>query len=612
LQLHFKNPYISIEQFDPIEIPDFVVLTGVNGSGKSHLLGAIEKRHVTIAGMEQAGIVLFNYETFKLDNEPEFNAFQLSAERESAWQFHQQQIKNNVQSWRSGLGENYQPLKASCEAENRSFWSLSSELLKDYKQQIKNYFNNPTIKSNQQAQGIYSLAKKVPYSIDEIEHADFLRIYKPFVFKNDFLPNQLGKVFWDYYVKYRSNQVNEFENEKYGKNYEVLSEQEFFNLHGNKPWDLINQILETFDSLKYKVNSPEGSDYFGNFKLKLKHAEKDNLNIEFDSLSSGEKILMALVASVYKSSSDKHFPDILLLDEVDASLHPSMMKNMLEVIENIFLKQGVKVILVTHSPTTIALSPDDSIYIMNKSGQNRIEKRTKKEALAILTEGFATLNDIEPNLSIEYNLSKIGDLPVLFTEGITDKIIIETAWDKLFPSRDMPFYIQDCFDASFLANLFRRGTDAQDGIFKNYSDKTLIALFDFDTAGYDAWNSLTKLSTHIEMNPKNGLLKRNDEQNGFALLLPVPDNLSIEKQVIKNGNITYENKSMLSIELFFYGHTDLDKYFVEETIQGDGKLIVFKGNKREFAQKIKHLDADKFNSFIPLFKKLDEIFSMKI
>lgn len=100
---------------------------------------------------------------------------------------------------------------------------------------------------------------------------------------------------------------------------------------------------------------------------------------------------MALVASIYKTSSDNRFPDILLLDEIDASLHPSMIKNMLSVIRDVFLINGIKVILVTHSPTTVALSDEASIFVMNKGGKNRIEKKNKKDALSILTEGFATL-----------------------------------------------------------------------------------------------------------------------------------------------------------------------------------------------------------------------------
>ncbi len=102
---------------------------------------------------------------------------------------------------------------------------------------------------------------------------------------------------------------------------------------------------------------------------------------------------MALVASVYKASADKLFPDVLLLDEVDASLHPSMMKNMLEVVDDIFLRQSVKVILVTQSPTTIALAPEDSVHIMNPNGAERIVKTTRQEALTILTQGYATLDE---------------------------------------------------------------------------------------------------------------------------------------------------------------------------------------------------------------------------
>lgn len=274
------------------------------------------------------------------------------------------------------------------------------------------------MKNNEQAQSILPLIKKVPYCIDEIEHDEFVRRYKPYKLKNNFLPNEIGKVFWDYYIKYKQNKLNEYENNIYSKAYNVLSEEEFTKLHGEKPWDVANSILETFDTLKYKFNSPEGLDIFSNYQLKLIHIEKENLNIDFNSLSSGEKVLMALVASVYKSTADNHFPDILLLDEVDASLHPSMMKNMLGVIENIFLKQDVKVILVTHSPTTIALAPEESVYVMNRSGLDRIEKKSKNDALNILTEGFATL---EQGLTL---FDEAAKSPItLITEGRNTNLI---------------------------------------------------------------------------------------------------------------------------------------------------------------------------------------------
>ena len=391
--LQFRSPYASITQFNPVEIADFTVLTGVNGSGKSQLLQAINDKKAVIQGMENAHIVLFNYENFRLDNEPTFTGHQLSSEREQAWNYFNSHVKNQAQSWRTGLGQNYDQAREKASQEKKSFWRAGGDLIRSYKQQATNYFKSKNLKSNAQAQGIFSLVKKTPYSIDEIDRDDFVKRYKPFVFKNDFLPIQLGKVFWDYYVKYRENQINDFENERNGKSYPVLTDAEFINAHGEKPWELANKILRAFDSLTYEIVSPEGQDFFGSYKLQLRHTKRPNLYVEFDRLSSGERILMALVASIYKASTDGNFPDILLLDEVDASLHPSMMKNMLSVIEDVFLPEGVKVILVTHSATTIALSPETSVYIMAPDGLNRIQKKSQKQALSILTQGYATLDE---------------------------------------------------------------------------------------------------------------------------------------------------------------------------------------------------------------------------
>ncbi len=418
MRLSFKQKYLSIDQFDPVEISDFVVLTGVNGSGKSHLLDALEKRHVAIEGMENAHVVLFNYETFKLENEQLFNAQQLSTERDNTWQHLQQAVVPSLHNWRAGLGDDYVQLKVSLVNEKTSLWDSAAAQVSVYKNYTKAYFERPDIKLNQQAQGLYSLAKSLPYGIDEITREDFDRKFKPYIFKSDFLPNQLGRVFWDYYGKLFRNQIAEFQNEKHGKSENVLTEAQFVSTHGRPPWDVVNEVLERFDTLDYRVASPEGDDYFGSYQLKLKHTKIQGLKVDFGHLSSGERILMALVASVYKSSSDKHFPDLLLLDEVDASLHPSMMKNMLDVIQSVFLKRGVKVILITHSPTTLALAPEEAIFVMNRSGTTRIEKKSKAVALSILTQGFATL---EQGLTLVDQIAKV-ELTIL-TEGHNVSII---------------------------------------------------------------------------------------------------------------------------------------------------------------------------------------------
>jgi len=90
-----------------------------------------------------------------------------------------------------------------------------------------------------------------------------------------------------------------------------------------------------------------------------------------------------------------------------------MIKNLLDVINDVFVSEhDVKVILASHSATTIALSEEEWIYLANKHGHNRFEKQSKKDALKILSEGFITL---EEGLQIFDQFSK-KELTI-FTEG---------------------------------------------------------------------------------------------------------------------------------------------------------------------------------------------------
>jgi energy-coupling factor transporter ATP-binding protein EcfA2 len=405
MKIKFKEKYLSIDEFNEIELPDFTVLTGVNGSGKTHFLQAIEQGKVDVDGMEIFEIIHFNYENFKLENEAKLSAFQLTNEKDKAWDLYEKYIKNNSLSWKKELGEEYQMMSALSFEKNKSLWELNKkdfnsnsraayEKLKIYKKRFSRIFReNRNLQNNKEADSLLALIKRLPFSVDEINRQDFDDLYKPYDFKNDFLPVQLGKVIWDYYVKYDRNKVNEYHNEKYKTNLPVLTEDEFTRKYGEKPWELVDAILISLSSLDYKINSPENLSPYDNYQLKLMHTKRAGLEVNFGDLSSGERVLMALVSAVYKASSDKHFPSLLLLDEIDTSLHPSMIQNLLDVIHDIFLSRGVKVILVTHSPTTIAFASEDSVYVMNKEGKDRIVKTDKSDALRILTEGFATLDE---------------------------------------------------------------------------------------------------------------------------------------------------------------------------------------------------------------------------
>src|ERR1017187_10343859 len=584
MELKYKSDLLSIKFFDPVYIPNFTVITGLNGTGKSQLLQALQFEHVVLGDIKRNKIDFFINQNFGLQN-----------------------LRKPIENYITGLTELAQNNQCS-------FYKLTSNILK------KNGLVNIESMYHHYVQNVYSIVNnlnagvnphivkpflqkliqevKKPIELLTIEELDFY--YSPISYKNNFLINNLTKVFSDYWIKWELNSYNQYRNEHYSENHRIYTDQEFVLEFGEKPWDIMNNIISTFGSLEYKINNPIGLERGHDYKLNLISTKDPKVVIDFDLLSSGEKIMMALVSTLYKTKVDKQFPRLLLLDEIDASLHPSMAQSMLSVIQKELVeKKGLQVILITHSPSTIALAPDNSVFIMKKEGPNRIVKSTNSEALNILSEGFASLTLKESDLKVTYNISKSSKY-VLLTEGITDKIILETAWQKLYDSK-LDFDIQDCFDASFLRNLFSRGE-----IFSNYPDKTFVALFDFDSEGYSAWNNLSNFEL-IERNPEKGLVKKHKTNNCFALLLPVPNN-EVKKQVVESDFKTFGGKSHLPMELMFYDISALSRHFINEPQAGGGNLIKFLGDKAKFAENVASLDSVAFTNFKPLFETIKDIF----
>ncbi|KQM56826.1 AAA family ATPase [Chryseobacterium sp. Leaf201] len=370
------------------------------------------------------------------------------------------------------------------------------------------------------------------------------------------------------------------------------------------PIDVFNDILEKAQ-FRYKAEYTVSSHIEYPLPVRLIDI-KSGTRVDFQSLSSGETTVLALIFALYNSENKGHFPQVILFDEPDAHLHPSLTKIFLDVIQDVLVKdRHVKIILTTHSPSTVALAPEESIYCMERDlgYPTKMDKRT---AINILGSGMASLTIEESNLGITYNIKK-ENKHILFTEGITDKINIETAWNKLYPDKKMDFYIQDCFSASFLGTLFNLGDDEPDGIFYQFNELKMIGLFDFDEAGYTNWNRVKKFPNLLEENPRKGLTRSNGH-NGFLMLLPVPDIPEIEKQVISNGNNTYKQRSYLTIESLFFEIPEIKKFFIEQSLPGGGVVhLIGDKNKKKISGILETLPAEAFKEFIPLFEKIEWI-----
>lgn len=303
--------------------------------------------------------------------------------------------------------------------------------------------------------------------------------------------------------------------------------------------------------------------------------------------------------SVYIYTLMEIFKDkncITLLDEPDSFLHPEwqfdFLKQVFEITESAAAKNHI--LMSSHSASTITTAQEKQINLFEFDGENlSVSKRNKSEIIKSLSAGLITFSESEARLNIQHVL-KNTKKPILFTEGITDEIILEVAWEKLYAGNDRPFEIQNAFSCSFMRALMK-----DPNLYQNYVGRQFFALFDFDSA-FDEWNSFD--GDLVSNDPMKGLIKKRRSDEGYVMLLPVPVNEVIKKQVINpSTGQNYGGRSLLTIELLFYGLEQTITYFQEDESRPD-RFIKFQGDKVNFAKSVlPRLGTQDFEPLKPIF-----------
>ena len=88
IKLSFDHPYLSVKPFSDLELPSFTLVTGLNGSGKTHLLQAIANGRIRTEGVSnvQEEIKLFDWSSFVPQGEGPYQTSQLESEQEAIFQ----------------------------------------------------------------------------------------------------------------------------------------------------------------------------------------------------------------------------------------------------------------------------------------------------------------------------------------------------------------------------------------------------------------------------------------------------------------------------------------------------------------------------------------------
>lgn len=306
--------------------------------------------------------------------------------------------------------------------------------------------------------------------------------------------------------------------------------------------------------------------------------------------------------SIYMYSIIELFKDrncLMLLDEPDSFLHPEWQFDFLKQIFEITDAAGKMCHVLMSSHSAVTLIPHDKKKIKFfdiKNSQANCYELPKSVAIKKLSADLIRYSEQDTLLSI-LNTVQIERKSVLFTEGSTDPIILKEAWRKLYEV-EIPFIPFYAFSCTFINQLL---TDVR--IHNEIGGLPVFALFDFDKA-YDQWNGLN--GAVIETDPSKGMVKRWANGESYAIMLPVPDQADIRRQVIRNPatNETYGGESVCEIEHLFYGQAATATYYQYEPCIG-GRKIVFKSDseKTVFAKEVVPvLAADCFNVFKPMFE----------
>lgn len=236
--------------------------------------------------------------------------------------------------------------------------------------------------------------------------------------KNDFFSNSIGEFFFNYavFVAEEERKVGQL-----NLNYKKLPKA---------PWVELNELFEELN-FNYRFNS---NYYITGFELNEQPVlystdEKGIIQSEskriLSDLSDGEK---AIISLCFASLNIKNaIPvKILLLDEYDAVLNPSLIKIFFKVVDKYFTKRGTVVFLVTHSPVTITLSPEESSFyevFNDKLLKNRILQVSRDDysELQIANDRFyqKILNQEERIKELITSVDSKDEI-VIITEGKTD------------------------------------------------------------------------------------------------------------------------------------------------------------------------------------------------
>lgn len=500
MKITLLDKYKSLHPFESDELDSLTVITGKNGSGKSQLINLIfnkfkntpevasirlnispEINKIQFEGIIKDNLRNISYDEWKslvkklLDDYKKLNENNVKLLKYILDNSLQRNIKFSIIGNILTKDPEYlELLKLNIsEVLNKNIETITKVEKRDENDVLRKIYNNRTEKLFNFLQ---HLSLKSGKPIETLTDLDFYNspIDENLIDEGELFSSQIEYIFYNYAKRRDLNRKNWFYKKEDGEENNSISDEEFISTY-LPPWEIINDILKT-NGLDFSFKGIDKKEFSTDITIDFKLLKiSTSEEIPFNDLSSGEKVILGLILKLFTSEyygNNLNFPELILLDEPDAHLHPEMSNLLINVLENTFVKKfGIKVIFTTHSPSTIALLNENNIYQISNGNNTSLKKISKDDALKILTSFIPTLN-------IDYKNHK-----QVFVESPTDRFYYQIIFDKRSQFEKYPFKLY------FISNGYGKGSSTQvmetvEAIRKS-ENKSFFGIIDWDKKNED-------------------------------------------------------------------------------------------------------------------------------
>lgn len=355
-------------------IPDFAIITGINGSGKSQLLKYLDRilcgwkneRVFFLRANDQFSVAVDSSYVLPLYEDKQYDTY-INHLKEI---YHRKEKKPQVETQSTDANE--------VDNENNPHTLKTDSFLEKLTSKFQSYLiTRNTIEIPNDSEIKIFISNYISTLINKMKISDpknfFSILFHAYKNKN---PNQEGN---------------------------ALSQEK-------TPWDRVNDIFKYYKFGHRIEMTDEKGPRTQLFEWKIKRV-LDGKEVHFDDLPSGEKVIFSVISWQY-SFNDKHLSDnkvkIMLLDEPDKHLDPKLCKLFYNVVyEELVVKSNIQVIMSTHRVDTVALSPNESnkkvgIYTIVRTEKDfYIERCHKLRAMFRMTHNLRSLTNFRTKVYVE-------------------------------------------------------------------------------------------------------------------------------------------------------------------------------------------------------------------